>query len=210
MHLIFDFDGTLVDSFSKAMEKFNLLAQQFNFRSLDINEIHRLRELTSKQLIKHLKIPLYKLPQVIRRARQYMHDEMLNLNPFFHIPEVLHKLHAAGFTLGILTSNSAENVEIWLKSHDIYQLFTFIHIESNFFGKKHILRRILKNYEIDKSKAYYIGDETRDVEAAKKSGIYSIAVTWGFNAEKTLLQYEPHFIARRPEDILDVFHLEID
>jgi phosphoglycolate phosphatase-like HAD superfamily hydrolase len=46
--------------------------------------------------------------------------------------------------------------------------------------------------------------ETRDIEAAQSNDIYSIAVTWGFNSEKILLQHQPHYIARKPEDILAI------
>ena len=80
--------------------------------------------------------------------------------------------------------------------------FNFIHAESSFFGKKRILRKIIKSYKLDKSKTFYIGDETRDIEAAKECGVYSVAVTWGCNSEKILSQHQPHYIVRKPEDIL--------
>ena len=65
-----------------------------------------------------------------------------------------------------------------------------------------LLKRIIKKYKIDKSQTYYIGDETRDIDAAKKNGVKSIAVTWGYNSEQVLLKYKPSFIAQKPEDIL--------
>lgn len=39
LHLIFDFDGTMVDSFDVVIKKFNLLAGEFNFRYIDDHEI---------------------------------------------------------------------------------------------------------------------------------------------------------------------------
>ena len=65
-------------------------------------------------------------------------------------------------------------------------------------------KKLLKKYKTDKSQTFYIGDETRDIDAAKKNGIYAVAVTWGFNSEKILLQHQPDFIARRPEDLLNI------
>ncbi|HEX4045090.1 MAG TPA: HAD hydrolase-like protein [Gammaproteobacteria bacterium] len=203
-YLIFDFDGTLVDSFRAAMEKLNLLADEFNFRKISIDEIEGLRDLTSKKLIKHLKIPIYKIPSVLRCARKHMRSEMKMLSPFKNLPEILQELYDMKIPLGILTSNSSENVTEWLECNKMQQLFNFIHIESSYFGKKHILRKILKVYKIDKSQAFYIGDETRDVEAAKECDVSSIAVTWGFNSEKILSQHRPNYIARKPEDILTI------
>lgn len=201
-YLIFDFDGTLVDSFRAVIEKFNLLADEFKFRKINSNEINDLKDLTSKELIKYLGIPIYKIPRVLRCARKHMYSEMQTLSPFINLPEVLQKLHDMKISLGILTSNSSENVKSWLEHHKMEHLFSFIHAESGYFGKKRILRRMLKAYKIDKSKTFYIGDETRDIEAAKECDVFSVAVTWGFNSEKILKQHRPHFIIRKPEDIL--------
>jgi phosphoglycolate phosphatase len=206
MYLIFDFDGTLVNSFHSVIEQFNHLADEFEFRKVNKDEINSLRDLNSQEIINYLQIPLYKIPNIIFRVRQHLHDIMLTLDPVPHLPQVLQQLHQDGWSLGILTSNSTENVKIWLHQHNMMQLFNFIREESNFFSKKYLLRKIIKAHKIDKSKAFYIGDETRDIEAAKKSDIYSIAVTWGFNSEKALVQYQPHHIARVPEDILTILH----
>jgi len=81
-YLIFDFDGTLVDSFYTVMEKFNLLADEFNFRKINGDEIDGLRDLTSRELIKYLEIPIYKIPSVLRSARKHMQSEMQTLLPF--------------------------------------------------------------------------------------------------------------------------------
>jgi phosphoglycolate phosphatase len=208
MYLIFDFDGTLVNSFCNVIDKFNLLAEEFSFRKVSVHEIESLRNLNSRELIKFLRIPLYKLPKVIQRARHSIHADMQSLNSFDNLPQVLQKLYQAGVSLGILTSNSKENVSTWLQHHKLRDLFKFIHVESSFFGKKRILRKIMKTYGIAEADAFYVGDETRDVEAAKQSGIHSVAVTWGFNSEQTLLSHEPEFIARKSEDLLTICGLD--
>jgi phosphoglycolate phosphatase len=203
-YLIFDFDGTLVDSFRAVIEKFNLLADEFKFRKISSDEVDSLRDLTSRELIKYLKIPMYKIPSVLRCARKHMTSEMRVLLPFANLPEVLHKLYNNKVALGILTSNSSDNVTEWLEHNKMQRLFNFIHVESSYLGKHRILRKIIKTYKMDKSHTFYIGDETRDIDAAKKCGVYSVAVTWGFNSEKILSQHQPHYILRKPEDILTI------
>jgi phosphoglycolate phosphatase len=202
MHLIFDFDGTLVDSFLCVIEKFNILAVDFNFRKVSAEETAGLRNLSSKDLIKHLKIPIYKLPTVLYKARKQLQKEMPTLTPFSGISKMLNDLTGAGFSLGIVTSNSEENVVAWLNYHGLKQYFNFIHSESNYFGKKRVLNKVLKMKKIES--AMYVGDETRDIEAAAQCGMSSIAVTWGFNSEKVLSQHSPNYIARVPEDILEI------
>jgi len=203
-YLIFDFDGTLVDSFSTVIEKFNLMADKFSFRKVEESEVASLRDFSSKELIRFLQIPLYKIPSVIFEARRQMRASMQILSSFDGLPEALQLFHDKGFTLGVLTSNSSENVTEWLRRNNMEHLFHFIHVESSYFGKKQVLLKILKSYGIDKSQAYYVGDETRDIEAAKKCGVASVAVTWGFNSEKTLIQCQPDYIVRQPQEMVAI------
>ncbi|MBA2710714.1 MAG: HAD hydrolase-like protein [Tatlockia sp.] len=201
-NLIFDFDGTLVDSFNTVMQKFNLLAEDFKFRKIDEIEIEDIKNMTSNELIKYLKIPLLKLPKVMQKAREIMRNEIPNLAAFENLPEVLDELYNSSCALGIVTSNSLDNVVSWLQNNKIDHLFDFIHSESSYFGKKQSLKKIIRKHRMEPSQTFYIGDETRDVEAALKSGIGSIAVSWGFNSLKALASFKPDFIANKPEDLL--------
>lgn len=204
MHFIFDFDGTLVDSFHMVIEKFNLLADEVGFRKVDEQAINSLKDLTSREFIQYLEIPMYKIPGIILEVRKHLRSEIRTLPTFQGMPEVLHALNNQGISLGILTSNAMENVSVWLQHHHLQHLFSFIYAESSFLGKKIVLRKIMKSYHINKAQAFYIGDETRDIEAAKGCGAQAVAVTWGFNSEKILSQHQPHYMARKPEDILAI------
>ena len=208
MYLLFDFDGTLVNSFTCVMEEALLLADKFNLKKITAEEMDNLRDLSSKDLIKSLNIPMYKIPNLIRHMRKHLRNEMHHLAPVTHIRPVMEKLYDSNFSLGILTSNSIENVSMWLESHNMRHFFNFIHNESTYFSKKQLLKKTIKAYNIDKSQTYYIGEETRDIDAATKNDLKSIAVTWGYNSEKALLQYQPAFIARHPADILEICGLQ--
>jgi len=201
---IFDFDGTLVDSFQAVIKKFNFLAQEFGLQAVDEENLEALKGLSSKELIQYFKIPIYKIPEVLLKVRKELKSEMPMLSIFHGLSRVLHDLYERGISLGVLTSNSFENVSEWLKINNIEGLFEFIHVESSFFGKSRVLKKIIKSYGIDPLQALYIGDETRDIEAAHNSGMSSIAVTWGFNSEKILREHKPCYIAHKPEDILTI------
>ena len=200
MNLIFDFDGTLIDSFDCVVAQFNCLAQDYKFRKIDLEQIDELRHLNSKELIALFHIPFYKMPIVLYKARKALHENINSIAPFDNIPQIVEALFNQGFSLGIVSSNSEENVRSWLKHQNMQKYFDFIHGGSSYFGKKRVLKKVLKMKKIQQ--AFYIGDETRDIDAANQSNIYSMAVTWGFNSEKILTQYNPHCIARTPEDIL--------
>ncbi|MCX7114319.1 MAG: HAD hydrolase-like protein [Gammaproteobacteria bacterium] len=208
MHLLFDFDGTLVNSFPFVIEKTILLADEFHFKKIEAQEIEHLRDLSSKEVIQYLGVPFYKIPSLIRRMRQAVRSDITRMQPVPNIYQVLETLHQAKYCLGILTSNSKDNVSTWLIHHHMQHFFSFIHTESSFFSKKHLLKKTLKAYHIDARQTCYIGDETRDIDAANQNNIRSMAVTWGFNSEKVLLQHGPTYIVRQAEDILTVIQSE--
>ncbi|WP_035890410.1 HAD hydrolase-like protein [Legionella norrlandica] len=204
MHLLFDFDGTLVDSFNCVMNKGLLLAEQHGFRKIQQHEIDALRDLSSVEVLKYLKIPIYKIPQLILQMRKYLHQEIPSLMPVPGIQQIIEQFYYAKLNMGILTSNAVNNVEEWLELNNMRQFFTFIHTESKYFSKGRLIKKVLKKYKIDKSKVVYIADETRDIEAAHKNNIRSLAVTWGYNSEQVLLKYKPSAVVRKPNELLDL------
>lgn len=202
MLFIFDFDGTLVDNFDTVIEIFIQLADEFHFRKINKEESGHLKEFTSQELIKHFQIPTYKIPAVIQRAKKLMRAKIHELLPIANLLPVLKQLHDEKNSLEILTSNASENVMEWLKINKIGYLFNRIHADSHYFGKKVALKKLLKQRPTKQSNIFYLGDESRDIDAAKQNNIYSVAVTWGFNSEKVLLKCQPDYIVKNPEEIL--------
>ena len=92
--------------------------------------------------------------------------------------------------MGILTSNSSQNVKEFLKNHQL-DVFDFTHSVSKFWGKSSGLKRLIRKYKLKPDHLLYIGDEIRDLEAAKKAGIRFAAVTWGYNSSKALKACHP-------------------
>jgi phosphoglycolate phosphatase-like HAD superfamily hydrolase len=204
INLIFDFDGTLVDSFDKAVETFNQLADEFRFKKAELDKIPELKHLTSRELIGYFNIPLYKIPKVLLRARALIRDDLLSLPTFGNMNEILAALFEMNVGMGILTSNSTDNVHSWLERNNLRRYFSFIHEESTFFGKARVLRKIIKSNSLKDSLIFYVGDETRDIDAAKSCNLKSVAVTWGFNSGLVLSKHEPHHLVHQPDDLLRI------
>ncbi len=201
MNLLFDFDGTLVDSFYCLVEIARQLADEFQFRKIEEQEIEELRNLSSRQVLQFLKIPLIKVPLLITRVRKCLHDKIKSLAPVPQMGLVLEQL-ASSHTLGILTSNSKENVSLWLEYNQWQHFFKFIHTENHYLSKKYLLRKTLARYQMKQSDTFYIGDETRDIEAAQKNHLQAIAVSWGYHSEKVLLTSKPTYLVHKPEELL--------
>ncbi|MCX6748158.1 MAG: HAD-IA family hydrolase [Candidatus Pacearchaeota archaeon] len=142
------------------------------------------------------------MPGLVKEYKRFMNERIsIDLKTFKDIPQVIAKLHK-NFRLGILTSNSKENVEMFLKNNDIKNYFDFVFSDSSIFGKAVILKRLLKELELKKNEIIYIGDENRDIIASKKVGITSIAVTWGYNSKDLLIKEKPDYMVGSPKEIL--------
>ena len=198
--VIFDFDGTICPSFDLFMNELNALSSSFGHRKVEDEERVYLRDLSAREVLRSLNISSFKLPFLIKKLRFNVQNRILNLKPVSGIDEVLHNLKDRGVSIGILTSNSEENVHAWLKTHGL-DLFDFIFTGNNLFGKEKHLKKIIKNL----TDVYYVGDEVRDMEAAKRADVKTVAVTWGYNSYESLMLAKPDYICRDANDLASVF-----
>jgi len=201
--IIFDFDGTIADTLPLIIEFFNQNAEKFGFKKLGPSEVEGLRNKTVLEIIKEFKISLFRLPFIAKKLRDDLRKKIRDTKLIPEIKEVFFKLKKKGFKIGILSSNSKENIKKFLKANDLL-IFEFIYSESNIFGKGNALKSLLKKLKLNSKEVVYIGDEVRDIEACKKNGVKIISVTWGFNKKEVLLKNKPDYLINKPEEILKI------
>ncbi|MDY7023156.1 MAG: HAD-IA family hydrolase [Cyanobacteriota bacterium] len=202
--LIFDFDGTLADTLDAITQITNRLSVEFGYPPASPEDVAELQNLSAWEVIRRSKISIFKLPFLLRRLRQELTNDLQSIHLFPHIKEVLEELKSQGYSLYILTSNSQENVTQVLENNQILHLFNRVDSASTLFGKSRYIKNILKQENLKSEQAVYIGDETRDVDAAKKAKITVIAVSWGFNSAKILSQHHPDTLINSPGELIEV------
>ena len=201
--LLFDFDGTIANSFESFLEIVNVLSLKYRLPVLSRAELEALRLENASRLIKRLRIPFYKIPFIARDMKHMQRNYIQQINPFKGLPEVLRALQAMHYQMGIITSNGKENVELFVKQHAI-EVFDFIYSDASIFGKDKVIRKFIKQHQVDKSQVLYIGDEIRDIQACHKVGVPIISVTWGLNVKKGLITYNQDFLVDTPQQLLQV------
>jgi phosphoglycolate phosphatase len=115
--------------------------------------------------------------------------------------EAIKKLHDDGCQLFVISSNSEENVKRFLKRHDLLKYFSDVQGSAGLLNKSRGIKRLLKKINAKPDRTYYIGDEARDIEAARKAGVHSIAVSWGYNNIKVLAEHKPNVMVFDPAEI---------
>lgn len=202
--IIFDFDGTIADTLAAIADITNRLAPLFGYRPADPEKLKSFQNLSTQQLLKQSEISVFKIPFLLRRVKSELRREIQQLNLIPGVGEVLNALAAEEHTLGIVTSNSAENVNLFLKKHDLAGLFSFIHTGATLLGKSKVLKQVLRRRKLNADQVLYVGDETRDIEAAQKISIRVVAVSWGFNSRQVLISKKPDFLIDQPNQLVQI------
>jgi len=199
--LIFDFDGTIADTFEAGVMILNKLADEFGFRPLHRKDLEKARDMRTRQLVKFLGIPTRKMSRIARRGSEELHGCIHSIQPLPGMPEALRELQALGYSLGIITSNTELNVQIFLQSHGL-ELFDFVRCSSKLLGKARMIRSVIRKQHVRAADILFVGDETRDIEASKKAGIRIAAVTWGYNSRRSLEAMKPDFVFEHPKELV--------
>ena len=201
--IIFDFDGTIADTYQAVVGITNSLSSEFGYQPLDQESLQSLKNLSSKEIIKQSEISLFKISFLVRRVQKELGKQIKDLESISGMAEVLEELKRQDYTLGIITSNAKNNVMAFLQKQELDRLFDFVYSGATIFGKHRIINKVIKKYKLTKSEVVYVGDETRDIRSAQKSDVAIIAVTWGFNSDRVLSEHQPDFLAAKPSDILN-------
>ncbi|CAN5159278.1 HAD family hydrolase [soil metagenome] len=188
--VIFDFDGTLADSTAWAMRAVRPLAERFKFRCVTEDEIAMLRGRTSREIIAYLGLPLWKVPLVAAQGKKMMAAEAHSIPLFSGTGDLLRGLSAAGLTLAIVSSNSEATIRAIL-GPDLASLIAHFGCGAAIFGKAAKFRAVVKASGVAKDRVLCIGDETRDIEAARDAGLACGAVEWGYATSRALADHGP-------------------
>ena len=201
--VIFDFDGTIADTLPLLVKILNRLSAEFGYKELREENLDELRAKDTREVLRHLGISIFKLPFLVKKARVELNKEIEGLRLIKGISEALLKVKTAGYKLGILTSNSEENVRKFLGNNGL-QIFDFIYSGSSIFGKGKTLKNLLREQNLKNNEVVYVADETRDVKAARKAGVKIVAVGWGFNSRQALTKLKPDFLIDEPAELIKV------
>lgn len=198
--ILFDFDGTIVDTFPV----FLAFASREGF-TYEAGKIGELRNLSMREAITKFRIPGWRVMLLALKFHRYFRKASNGVRLIGGVDTAVRKLHDAGHMLGIVTSNSAANVRTILKHEDLTDCFEYVFAERNVFGKARSLRKIVRLLGTDPAEAWYVGDEVRDVEAAREAGLQSVSVTWGFNSDSVLRQAHPNRLVGKPDELPGIF-----
>lgn len=182
---IFDFDGTLADSFPFFLSVFNVIADKHGFRRIDVSRAGQLRHHGVRQMMAHVGMPAWKLPLASRSFMALMTEHADTIPLFDGVAEALRHLAAHGVQLALVSSNAEHNVRRIL-GPELAGLVVQFECGMSIFGKAGRIRTVLKAQGVAARDAIYIGDQGTDAEGAHAAGVAFGAVHWGYAAIEAL------------------------
>lgn len=202
-NVIFDFDGTVVDSSKLVLKLSNDMAREWNMEPPDIEDLKELSGLTIKQRCKKLNIPLYRLPIMNLAVQDKVKSHIDDLEWIDGMEQVLKTLKQAGINLKMISSNTVQNINRFFENNNA-DYFSSIYSSRGIFDKHLSIRALLKKYKLKRQETIYVGDEFRDIRASKKAKVDIISVTWGFDSAELLQKGKPEYMVTKPEQILGI------
>ena len=199
--IIFDFDGTLADTFPCFVQVFDEAAAKYRFKPIDRANAQALRGLDARQIMALHDIPLWKTPAIARFMRARIGDEAHGIHLFDGVDAALRALKARGMVLTIVTSNARANV-LRILGPELLALFSHVECGAGLFGKLPKVRKVLAATGIAATDTLLIGDEIRDARVAHEAGVDFGAVAWGFNHVDALVAQGAARVYHQVADLL--------
>lgn len=199
--VVFDFDGTLCDSFDWFCGVLNDVADRYGFRRVESEaERDALRLLGAREIVGRLGVPLWKLPMIARHMHGLAARDADRIGLFPDVPPMLAAIAASGLPMALLSSNDEANVRRILGPENA-GLFARFACGASLFGKASRLAALVRASGVPPAAVLCVGDEIRDGEAARAVGCGFAAVAWGYNGAAALAALDPEVMAERPGEI---------
>jgi phosphoglycolate phosphatase len=186
---IFDLDGTLVDSFPWFLRVVNDVARDFHFKPVAPEDVEEMRRAGAREILKRLEVPLWKVPRIAAHMRRMKQEHLRDIPLFPGVAAMLRSLRDGGIRLALVSSDSEANARAQLG--DCAAGFDHFACGASLFGKAEKFKRVTKRAGLRPQDVISIGDEMRDLDAARAAGIAFGGVAWGYADPRALKEREP-------------------
>jgi pyrophosphatase PpaX len=205
--VLFDLDGTLVDSGAIILASFKHAARTVLARDVEEEQIAAL--VGGSNLHDQMRVlsPAHvdELVRVYREHNRPLHDE---LQAFEGVEELMETLSGQGRKLGIVTAKGRQTVDLAFAVLSLERYFDAVVTADMTDRHKPDPAPVLKALELLESEpadAAFVGDSPYDIAAGKAAGVFTVAVSWGkIHPEERLLEAGADVLVHSPKELLDV------
>lgn len=210
--VIFDLDGTLLNTIDDLASSTNYALRQYGYPEHELAQYRFFVGNGITKLIERALPPEARKEEIILKLRKefvtYYQQHKTDLSsPYPGIPELLHELQQRGILLAVASNKYHQGTTELVRHFFGEKLFTVVLGQQEHIPVKpnpSIVHEILQQTRIDPSQTLYIGDSGVDMQTAKNSHLTSIGVTWGFRSRQELEENGACHIIDKPEEVLSI------
>jgi phosphoglycolate phosphatase len=204
--IFFDFTGTLFDPFVNIRSILNSVAREKGYKYYNETELENVSKVPPIALLNKFLVPDADKKAVVKDVLLRLENEIQHIPPIPGIKNMLFTLRAQGCYLGILSSNSQDNITKWLLANnlDIFHDVTCIPFQET--KTPHL--QAIKSKFTDINEFIFVSDEAKDLKQAHAAEFLPIGVLWGFDNLISLQQENPVATLAKPKDFKETYLTE--
>ncbi len=200
--IIFDYDGVLADTLDDLIHFGQQACDQLGVKHVVTkDDLSNLEVMSFATYGRACKVPEHLVDEFVKISLNLFAEKKTPPAIFAGMSEVIQHF-SSNHKLAIVTTNSSQNVNLFLAQHGLSNLFHAVYGVDTPGSKAEKIS--LARERFGEESVFMIGDALSDVRAAKEAGVTSIAVTWGHQSLETLLPGEPNFVANSPRELIGV------
>ena len=207
--ILFDFDGTIMDTNQVIIDSWNYTCEKNMGRRLPLESVISPCGVPLEPAIREY-VETDDWQQALDDYRNYQHEHVCIVRMFEGTEELLNELKDRGYLLSIVTSRSWDKAPLALSGFEAAaKLFDLIISFENSKAHKHDPEPILKALEelgVGADEAVYVGDSKLDLMCADNAGVKSVLVGWSlcFPPDRAEKEFPADFVIDKPSDLLDI------
>lgn len=206
--ILFDLDGTLIDSNQLIFESFKHTFTSFDLHFTD-EEIIEFNGPPLLETFRNISPSLMEdMVATYRSHNHEFHDHYVKLFP--NVIETLEILEQKQVKLGIVTSKMTAGVKLALELTGIDKYFGSIVTLSDVTHAKPHPESVLKAMHAlagEPETTLMVGDNSHDIEAGKNAGMQTAGVAWAQKGKERLLTYGPNYMLEDMKDIIQLLEV---
>ncbi|ANU16681.1 pyrophosphatase PpaX [Planococcus maritimus] len=204
--LLFDFDGTLLDTNELIVQTFlTVLGEHFPGEYGREDVLHFIGPSLEQTFTNIAPDKVNELSDQYRRLNRTLHDDLVS--EYDGVTETLRMLKSRGLKMAIVSTKREETILHGLRLMGVDDVFDVLvaldHVQN---PKPHPepLELALRLLEADREDALMIGDNSHDIEGGKNAGVRTAGVSWTAKGEEFLASFEPDFMLQHISDLLEL------
>jgi len=199
-NILFDWSGVVRDTVTGQLWIVNKIFEKYNVSKITLEEFRENWEQPPAQFYQKYLPESYNEEERSKLFQELQLDkDCPKASALSEVVKLIHKCKESGYFLAVVSSDFPETLLPEVKEYGLENVFSEIITDAN--DKLQSVQKIIKKYNLNPKNTFFVGDSNHEIDVAKKAGIKSVAVTWGFTSEIKLNASNPDYIANNVNEL---------